>query len=40
MVSEIDEGQSATFTASGFDPDDHDGIILKKTTLPDGTLSD
>ncbi len=26
--------------ATGFDPDDHDGIILDKTTLPDGTLSD
>ena len=26
--------------ATGFDPNDHEGITLKKTTLPDGTLSD
>ena len=26
--------------ATGFDPDDHEGIILKKTILPDGTPSD
>jgi len=26
--------------ATGFDPDDHEGITLKKTTLPDGTPSD
>ena len=26
--------------ATGFDPDDHEGITLKKTTLPDGTTSD
>jgi len=25
---------------TGFDPTDHDGVILNKTTLPDGTLSD
>ena len=26
--------------ATGFDPDDHEGITLKKTILPDGTTSD
>ena len=26
--------------ATGFDPDDHEGITLKKTILPDGTPSD
>jgi len=26
--------------ATGFEPDDHEGLILHKTTLPDGTTSD
>ena len=32
--------QANLYGVTGFDPTDHDGVILNKTTLPDGNLSD